>query len=65
MKKSPSKKFSKLGALYNPNNHDPRMIQLESNYEKPAGIATSYGVAQSMLELQQAKVHSNSTQNLN
>ena len=42
MNRSPSKR-AKLGALYNPNNHDPRKAGMEG-LNNPAGIATNYGI---------------------
>ena len=41
MLNSPGKKKQKLGALYNPNNLDPRKIAMDQ--EQIAGIKTNYG----------------------
>ncbi len=44
LKRSPTKRFSKIGALYNPNNHDPRRVLVEPGLDKPAGMATNFGM---------------------
>ena len=50
MKNSPVKeKYGKLGALYNPNNIDPRLYDSPDKV-KQAGVSTNYGVQQ-MLEM--------------
>ena len=40
---SPSTRFGKLGALYNPNKIDPRRVVTDPLTDKPAGVTTNYG----------------------
>ena len=40
---SPSKRFAKMGALYNPNKIDPRRVITDPGIDKPAGVTTNYG----------------------
>jgi hypothetical protein len=35
---------NRLGALYNPNYVDPRILPKKANYEPSAGIKTNYGM---------------------
>jgi hypothetical protein len=40
-------KYGKIGSLYNPNHIDPRKIQIDPNWDKPAGVTTNYGIGDS------------------
>jgi hypothetical protein len=43
-KNSPGKSKNKLGALYNPNYVDPRILPPQLNIGGPAGVKTNYGL---------------------
>jgi len=51
-KNSPGKSKNKLGALYNPNYIDPRVLPSDKQPHFPAGTKTNYG-----LQIDQSRKH--------